>query len=65
MRELPTQELSGGDPSAPVMARALKVSVRTLHRRLTDEGTSHKVLLEELRTELAGSYSRDQAIAYV
>jgi AraC-like DNA-binding protein len=45
------------------MARLLKMSVRTLHRRLSDEGTSHKQLLEQLRRELAATYLRERAIA--
>ena len=63
VRELLARELAGGDPTAQGMARALDMSVRTLHRRLTDEGTTHKQLLEQLRRELADRYLRDRAIA--
>ncbi len=63
VRELLAGQLAGGNPTSQEMARVLKMSVRTLHRRLTEEGTSHKQLLEQLRRELAGNYLRDQQIA--
>ena len=63
VRELLAGELAGGDPTAQNMARHLKMSVRTLHRRLSDEGTSHKQLLEQLRRELAERYLTNPALA--
>jgi len=63
VRELIADQLSGGDPTAQEMARALKMSVRTLHRRLKEEGTSHKQLLAELRQQLAGKYLRESRMA--
>lgn len=46
-------ELPAGTPTAERLAERLGVSVRTLHRRLREEGTSHRQLLEELRKERA------------
>lgn len=50
-------ELRGGDPTAPVIARKLGVSTRTLTRKLESEGHSFKELLEELREGLAIRYT--------
>ena len=63
VRELLASELAGGDASAQDIARRLKMSVRTLHRRLTEEGTSHKRLVENLRLDLARTYLGDRGIA--
>ncbi|HME69213.1 MAG TPA: AraC family transcriptional regulator [Myxococcota bacterium] len=41
-----------GPPSVDQVARALGLSHRTLNRRLAAEGTSVKVLLEDVRCEL-------------
>ena len=62
-------EKQTGFPSLAVTARALHVAPRTLHRRLEDEGTSFKALLEGVRHTLAlahlrqGRYTVDE-IAY-
>jgi AraC-like DNA-binding protein len=53
VRTVLAAELSGGNPSAEHVADRLHMSVRTLGRRLADEGTSHKEILETLRRELA------------
>jgi len=50
-------ELRGGDPTAPVIARKLGVSTRTLTRKLESEGHAFKELLEELREGLAIRYT--------
>ncbi len=42
-----------GLPSLPVTARLVHMSERTLHRRLAEEGTSYKELVEEVRHMLA------------
>lgn len=47
-----------GFPSLDVTARVLHLSKRTLHRRLLDEGTSYRSLLEEARRSLAREYLR-------
>ncbi len=43
------EELSSGHPSAGRVARRLAMSVRTLHRRLVDGGTSHRELVDDVR----------------
>lgn len=58
-----------GFPSLQVAARLFHLTPRTLHRRLTDEGTSYRDLLESVRHTLAvehlksGSFSMDE-VAY-
>src|SRR5262249_14643838 len=42
-------ELTGGNPGAQRIARRLSISVRTLHRRLAEEATSHGQLVDEVR----------------
>lgn len=46
-------EKQGGFPSLQVTARLFHLTPRTLHRRLEEEGTSFKELLEEVRRTLA------------
>jgi AraC-like DNA-binding protein len=46
-------ESQNGFPSLPTTARLLHLTPRTLHRRLVDEGTSYKALLEDVRRTLA------------
>jgi len=48
--------LSAGDASLDATARAMTTSARTLQRRLRDEGTSHRALLDEVRHRLAVGY---------
>lgn len=43
----------GEFPSLSVVARLLHMTPRTLHRRLVEEGTSYRALLEEVRHALA------------
>ena len=43
-------------PSLSVMARLFHLTPRTLHRRLVEEGTSFKAILEEVRHMLAVRY---------
>lgn len=50
------ERLPAGEPSAAAIAEALHTSLRSLQRRLADEGTSFEVLLNETRRELAVSY---------
>lgn len=63
VRALVAEELRGGNPTAEHIADRLGMSVRTLQRRLGDEGTSHRSVLTGLRTDLAASYLRDPALA--
>jgi AraC-like DNA-binding protein len=51
--------LSDGLPNIGVAASALGVSTRSLQRRLEDEGTSFKAVLDDVRRTLALSHLRD------
>ena len=50
--------LSAGEFSQQDVARSLHMSLRTLQRKLSDENTSYKEILEETRRELANQYLR-------
>ncbi|WP_193164279.1 AraC family transcriptional regulator [Microbulbifer hainanensis] len=50
-------------PSLEVIARLLHMTPRTLHRRLQEEGTSFRVILEEVRHTLALEYLRAGRLA--
>jgi AraC-like DNA-binding protein len=56
VRALLTAELRGGNPLSENIAAQLGVHPKTLTRRLRDEGTSHRELLDTLRRELAERY---------
>lgn len=56
-------ELRGGEPDLGRISRKLGMSGRTLQRRLRELGTSHQVLLDELRRDLAMSYLKDPSLA--
>ena len=62
-REAVLAELPNGDPSMEVTARKLAMSVATLRRRLDDEETSHRQILEAVRCELAKRYLGDPSLA--
>jgi AraC-like DNA-binding protein len=47
------ETLLAGHSSAEQVARRLAVSLRTLHRRLAEEGTSHGELVDDVRREQA------------
>lgn len=51
-----TEQLSSGNATQESIAGSLHMSLRSLQRRLSDEGTSYKSLLEETRRELAVHY---------
>lgn len=51
--------LSTGEARQDLVAAALGMSSRTLARRLSEEGTSFKGIVETLREALAGRYLRD------
>lgn len=59
VRSMLAEELQGGNPSADHIANRLRMSTRTLGRRLRDLGTSHRELLEQLRRNLAERYLGD------
>jgi AraC-like DNA-binding protein len=48
--------LAGQRPGIALVARDLRMSTRTLQRRLTEEGVSFQQLLQEARRELAHHY---------
>jgi len=45
--------MGGKRPSVDLVARELRIGVRTLQRRLEDEGTSYQRLLDEVRQSTA------------
>lgn len=51
-------EKQNGFPSLQTTARLLHMTTRTLHRRLIDEGTSYRELLESVRRALAREHLR-------
>src|SRR6185295_2918035 len=59
-------EKQNGFPSLQVAARLFHMTPRTLHRRLVDEGTSYRELVESVRHTLAveqlksGRFSLDE-----
>jgi AraC-like DNA-binding protein len=67
VRALVSGELSSGAHSLDETARALHMSARTLGRRLAEEGTTFKRLIDELRKELALRYvaTRDIDLAQI
>ena len=52
-RAVIAETLLAGHSSADQVARQLAVSLRTLHRRLAEEGTSHGELVDDVRREQA------------
>ncbi|MBN1653559.1 MAG: AraC family transcriptional regulator [Deltaproteobacteria bacterium] len=63
VRELIAAELAGGDPSEDCVARKLRMSTRTLRRRLNQEGLTHRSLLDQLRNDLAALYLKEKGLA--
>jgi len=59
LRAVLIEQLPRGEPSQDSAAAALHLSSRSLQRRLADEGTSYKAVLDDLRRELAMSYLRE------
>jgi len=53
VRNLLVKSMGGKRPSVDLVAKELSVSVRTLQRRLEDEGTSYQKLLDEVRQRTA------------
>jgi AraC-like DNA-binding protein len=53
------EQLPGGVPKQENIAEALQMSLRSLQRRLKEEETSFKELLEDIRKALAAQYLRE------
>jgi AraC-like DNA-binding protein len=64
VREIASKELLDGDPTVFTVARELKMSARTLARRLEREGTTFSALLDGLRQELALRYVIHPELAF-
>jgi AraC-like DNA-binding protein len=62
-REWLVKQLQGGSPRIEALARHLHMSERTLRRRLGEEGTSFKQILDELRRELAIGYVQERQLS--
>ncbi|WLD57489.1 AraC family transcriptional regulator [Salinispirillum sp. LH 10-3-1] len=56
-------EKRSGFPSLETAARLMHLTPRTLHRRLTEEGTSYRAVLEDVRHDLAVEYLRSEQIS--
>jgi AraC-like DNA-binding protein len=57
------KRLPNGKAQAQNVARALAVSVRTLSRRLADEGTTYADIVDQLRRSLALQYLKDDSMS--
>jgi AraC-like DNA-binding protein len=55
--------LPNGKAQAQNVARALALSVRTLSRRLADEGTTYADVVDQLRRSLALQYLKDDSLS--
>jgi AraC-like DNA-binding protein len=64
VREVTSRELLEGAPSIFTVARQLRMSPRTLARRLEREGTTFSAVFDSLRQELAVSYVARRDLAF-
>lgn len=60
IRQLLRERLPSGDPTLQELADHLALSVRSLQRKLGDEGTTYRDLLNSTRQQLAQEYLRDR-----
>ncbi|MDM4770260.1 AraC family transcriptional regulator [Solimonas sp. SE-A11] len=60
VRAVLTELLPIGVPAAEQVADSLHLSLRSLQRKLAEEGSSYEALLNETRRELAQSYLQDR-----
>ena len=63
VRSIIASEFRGGDPSLEHVADQLRLTPRTLQRKLQELGTSHNELLEQMRRQLAMRYLREREMA--
>lgn len=61
VRAFVLEHLVEGEPTQSDAANTIGISLRTLQRRLAEEGTSFGELLAETRRDLAVSYLRERA----
>jgi AraC-like DNA-binding protein len=62
VRQIVAKDLASGVPDARAVARALHMSRRSLQRRLRDDRTSYRSLVESLRRELATRYLAEREL---
>ncbi len=62
VKQILRRSLAGRRPALQHVARELRLSVRTLQRRLTDAGLSFQQVVEETRRELACHYLRHSVV---
>jgi AraC-like DNA-binding protein len=62
LKRLLAELLAEGEPNADAACRALKLSRRTLQRRLKAEKTSFQKVLQEVRAVLAINYLSDKRL---
>lgn len=53
--------LAAGEVSEQIVADGIYMTARNMHRRLTGEGTTFKMLLNEIRQDLARQYIQDRS----
>jgi AraC-like DNA-binding protein len=53
----------GGDPRIEIISQKMGIGVRTLQRKLKEEGASHQDLLDEMRSELSKRYLQEPKLA--
>ncbi|MBE7926706.1 AraC family transcriptional regulator [Pseudomonas saudiphocaensis] len=58
------QMLKGQEPDLQQIAQRLQLPAWTLRRRLTEEGSSYRTILNDTRRDLAMSYIRDTELAF-
>jgi AraC-like DNA-binding protein len=63
VRRLMVEHLGGTTLTPPSVARALAVSHRTLSRRLAEEGTSFRKILDDVRREFACALLQDRSLS--
>ena len=63
IRNLCIAKSNGAFATAESVAYALKIPLRTFHRRLAEQGTSFKLLLDETRFSLAAEYLKNTSVA--
>jgi AraC-like DNA-binding protein len=63
VRQLLNESLKSGDSRLETVAQKMGISVRTLQRKLREEGTSHHDLLDEIRSDLSRRYLQEPELA--